>query len=154
MKKDVVIGLGEIGLPIYKTISKHFPVEGIDINPILNKEKPFSSQHLSTSSNIINYTLLDSPNNATLDTTGFLYWVPKPNQLGSHSFDMYSMCIFLSKKVCMLKGEVREKLGVQILKIFKLRIWEKLLLRNFLKQKLNSFPNRLTLETIMWIFQK
>ena len=39
MKKDVVIGLGEIGLPIYKTISKHFPVEGIDINPILNKFK-------------------------------------------------------------------------------------------------------------------
>ena len=39
MKKDVVIGLGEIGLPIYKIISKHFPVEGIDINPILNKEK-------------------------------------------------------------------------------------------------------------------
>jgi len=54
----------------------------------LNKEKPFSSQHLSTSSNIINYTLLDSPNNATLDTTGFLYWIPSPKQLGSHSFDI------------------------------------------------------------------
>ena len=36
MKKDVVIGLGEIGLPIYKIISKYFPVEGIDIDPILN----------------------------------------------------------------------------------------------------------------------
>ena len=45
MKKDVVIGLGEIGLPIYKTISKHFPVEGIDINPILNKEKPSLTNH-------------------------------------------------------------------------------------------------------------
>jgi len=45
MKKDVVIGLGEIGLPIYKIISKHFPVEGIDIDPILNKEKPSLKNH-------------------------------------------------------------------------------------------------------------
>ena len=45
MKKDVVIGLGEIGLPIYKIISKHFPVEGIDIDPILNKEKPLLKNH-------------------------------------------------------------------------------------------------------------
>ena len=45
MKKDVVIGLGEIGLPIYKIISKHFPVEGIDINSILNKEKPSLTNH-------------------------------------------------------------------------------------------------------------
>ena len=45
MKKDVVIGLGEIGLPIYKIISKHFPVEGIDINPILNKEKSSLKNH-------------------------------------------------------------------------------------------------------------
>ena len=45
MKKDMVIGLGEIGLPIYKIISKHFPVEGIDINPILNKEKPSLKNH-------------------------------------------------------------------------------------------------------------
>ena len=44
MKKDVVIGLGEIGLPIYKILSKHFPVEGIDIDPILNKEKPLNSE--------------------------------------------------------------------------------------------------------------
>ena len=54
----------------------------------LNKEKPFSAQHLSTSSNIINYTLLGSPKNAVLDTTGLLYWVPGPSQLGSHSFDI------------------------------------------------------------------
>ena len=39
MKKDIVIGLGEIGLPIYKILSKHSPTEGLDINPILNKEK-------------------------------------------------------------------------------------------------------------------
>tara|TARA_Y100000741_G_scaffold308457_1_gene251560 strand:+ start:650 stop:1402 length:753 start_codon:yes stop_codon:yes gene_type:complete len=45
MKKDMVIGLGEIGLPIYKIISKHFPVEGIDIDPILNKEKPLLKNH-------------------------------------------------------------------------------------------------------------
>ena len=40
MKKDIVIGLGEIGLPIYKILSKNYPTEGFDINPILNKEKP------------------------------------------------------------------------------------------------------------------
>ena len=45
MKKDIVIGLGEIGLPIYKILSKHFPVEGIDINPILNKEKSSLKNH-------------------------------------------------------------------------------------------------------------
>ena len=39
MKKDKVIGLGEIGLPIYKILSKNSPTEGLDINPILNKEK-------------------------------------------------------------------------------------------------------------------
>ncbi len=32
MKKDIVCGLGEIGLPIYKIFSKVFPVEGYDIN--------------------------------------------------------------------------------------------------------------------------
>ena len=35
MKKDVVAGLGEIGLPIFKIISKSFDVEGFDINPDL-----------------------------------------------------------------------------------------------------------------------
>tara|TARA_B110000014_G_scaffold220075_1_gene175937 strand:+ start:1048 stop:1800 length:753 start_codon:yes stop_codon:yes gene_type:complete len=45
MKKDMVIGLGEIGLPIYKILSKHFPVDGIDIDPILNKEKSTLKNH-------------------------------------------------------------------------------------------------------------
>tara|TARA_B100000029_G_scaffold513709_1_gene614092 strand:- start:2070 stop:2816 length:747 start_codon:yes stop_codon:yes gene_type:complete len=40
MKKDIVVGLGEIGLPIYKLLTKHYPTEGLDINPILNKQKP------------------------------------------------------------------------------------------------------------------
>ena len=35
MYKDVVCGLGEIGLPIYKIISKVFPVEGYDIDSSL-----------------------------------------------------------------------------------------------------------------------
>ena len=35
MKKDVVAGLGEIGLPIYKIISKSFTVQGFDKNPQL-----------------------------------------------------------------------------------------------------------------------
>jgi len=33
MKKDVVAGLGEIGLPIYKIISRVYPVQGYDIDP-------------------------------------------------------------------------------------------------------------------------
>ena len=32
MKKDIVIGLGEIGMPIYKKLSKFLPVEGLDKN--------------------------------------------------------------------------------------------------------------------------
>ena len=35
MKKDIVVGLGEIGLPIYKIISKNFTVQGYDKNPDL-----------------------------------------------------------------------------------------------------------------------
>ena len=35
MKKDIVCGLGEIGLPIYKIISKVFPVQGYDIDSSL-----------------------------------------------------------------------------------------------------------------------
>ncbi len=35
MKKDIVAGLGEIGLPIYKIISKSFTVQGFDKNPRL-----------------------------------------------------------------------------------------------------------------------
>ena len=45
MKKDVVIGLGEIGLPIYKLISKNFPVDGIDKLENLNKEKSSLKSH-------------------------------------------------------------------------------------------------------------
>ena len=32
LKKDIVVGLGEIGLPIYKIISKVFPTYGFDID--------------------------------------------------------------------------------------------------------------------------
>ena len=32
MKKDVVAGLGEIGLPIFKVFSKNFPTFGYDID--------------------------------------------------------------------------------------------------------------------------
>ena len=39
MKKDIVIGLGEIGMPIYKILSKFLPVEGLDKNKNLMNEK-------------------------------------------------------------------------------------------------------------------
>ena len=39
MKKDIVVGLGEIGLPIFKTLSKNFPTEGFDKNSKLNVHK-------------------------------------------------------------------------------------------------------------------
>ena len=32
LKKDIVIGLGEIGVPLYRLLSKSFIVEGYDIN--------------------------------------------------------------------------------------------------------------------------
>ena len=35
LKKDIVIGLGEIGIILYKLFSKSFIVEGYDINPKL-----------------------------------------------------------------------------------------------------------------------
>ncbi|NWJ20961.1 hypothetical protein HX849_00370 [Marine Group I thaumarchaeote] len=35
MKKDIVIGLGEIGIILHKLFSKSFIVEGYDINPKL-----------------------------------------------------------------------------------------------------------------------
>ncbi len=35
MKKDIVCGLGEIGLPIFRILSKIFPVDGYDINSSL-----------------------------------------------------------------------------------------------------------------------
>ena len=40
MKKDVVAGLGEIGLPIYKIISRNFPVYGYDIDKKLTPNNP------------------------------------------------------------------------------------------------------------------
>ncbi|TLX69413.1 MAG: hypothetical protein E6L05_06050 [Thaumarchaeota archaeon] len=38
-KRDVVIGLGEIGLPIFKTLSKNFPTAGYDNNPKIMKKE-------------------------------------------------------------------------------------------------------------------
>ena len=40
MKKDIVAGLGEIGLPIYKIISRNFPVYGYDIDKKLIPKNP------------------------------------------------------------------------------------------------------------------
>ena len=40
MEKDLVIGLGEIGLPIFKLFSKNTIIEGIDKNPKLNRTSP------------------------------------------------------------------------------------------------------------------
>jgi len=40
MKKDVVAGLGEIGLPILKLLSKNQTISGYDINDnLMNKSK-------------------------------------------------------------------------------------------------------------------
>ena len=41
MAKDIVIGLGEIGLPIFKLLSKGFPTSGYDLDPKLMKNKKF-----------------------------------------------------------------------------------------------------------------
>ena len=51
MYKDIVIGLGEIGTPIYKLFSKYFVIEGYDINPkiipkTLKKNKSLSIRFL------------------------------------------------------------------------------------------------------------
>ena len=54
----------------------------------LNKEKPFSSQYLSSSTNKIEYSLEGAPTNASIDSTGLLFWVPEVSQLGSHNFDV------------------------------------------------------------------
>tara|TARA_Y100001936_G_scaffold20267_1_gene17341 strand:- start:1911 stop:2699 length:789 start_codon:yes stop_codon:yes gene_type:complete len=45
MKKDIVVGLGEIGLPIFKILSKNFPTEGFDKNPKLNFHKKSLENH-------------------------------------------------------------------------------------------------------------
>jgi UDP-N-acetyl-D-mannosaminuronate dehydrogenase len=39
LKKDIVIGMGEIGLPIFKLLSKNMPVDGLDKIEKLNSEK-------------------------------------------------------------------------------------------------------------------
>ena len=39
MKKDIVAGLGEIGLPILKLLSKNGNTVGYDLNKILMNEK-------------------------------------------------------------------------------------------------------------------
>lgn len=44
MKKDIVAGLGEIGLPIYKIISRNFPVHGYDIDKNLIPNNPKKSE--------------------------------------------------------------------------------------------------------------
>ena len=40
MEKDLVVGLGEIGLPIYTIISKNFPTHGYDIDKKLIPNNP------------------------------------------------------------------------------------------------------------------
>ncbi len=42
MKKNLVCGLGEIGTPIYKIISKNVPTAGYDLNKKLMNEKKFA----------------------------------------------------------------------------------------------------------------
>ena len=42
MKKDVVAGLGEIGTPILKLLSKNFEVVGYDLNIKLMNQKKFN----------------------------------------------------------------------------------------------------------------
>jgi UDP-N-acetyl-D-mannosaminuronate dehydrogenase len=50
MKKDIVVGLGEIGKPILKLLSKDSIVVGFDKNPNLMDKKKFSKyKHLETS---------------------------------------------------------------------------------------------------------
>ena len=61
-----------------------YGVEVID----LNKEKPFSGKYLSTSQSLINYTLLEGPEGAQIDSLGLLFWVPSSSQLGSHNFEI------------------------------------------------------------------
>ena len=54
MQKDIVVGLGEIGFPLYKLFSKSFITEGFDINSKLipkslkkNKSLPIRFLHIS-----------------------------------------------------------------------------------------------------------
>ena len=47
MKKDVVSGLGEIGLPIYKIISRNFSIHGYDIDKKLTPNNPKKFENYS-----------------------------------------------------------------------------------------------------------
>ena len=50
MKKDIVVGIGEIGKPILKLLSKHGVVVGFDLNPDLMDERKFERyERLKTS---------------------------------------------------------------------------------------------------------
>jgi len=50
MKKDIVVGIGEIGKPILKLLSKHSTVVGFDLNPdLMNKRKFERHEKLKTS---------------------------------------------------------------------------------------------------------
>ena len=50
MKKDIVAGIGEIGKPILKLLSKHSTVVGFDLNPDLMDERKFERyERLKTS---------------------------------------------------------------------------------------------------------
>jgi len=46
VKKNVICGLGEIGTPILKLISKSTPAVGYDINPKLINQKQFKKYQL------------------------------------------------------------------------------------------------------------
>ena len=47
MEKDLVVGLGEIGLPIYTIISKNFPTHGYDIDKKLIPNNPKKFENYS-----------------------------------------------------------------------------------------------------------
>jgi len=50
VKKNMVVGLGEIGLPIYKLVSKKIPTASYDINPkLIDKKKNKKYEKLDTS---------------------------------------------------------------------------------------------------------
>ena len=50
MKKDIVAGLGEIGEPIYKLLSKNYDVVGYDLNHnLMNQTKFKKFQSIKTS---------------------------------------------------------------------------------------------------------
>ena len=46
MKKDIVAGLGEIGLPILKILSKKENIVGYDLNEKLMDEKKFNTEDI------------------------------------------------------------------------------------------------------------